>query len=78
MCIIDIKGVILIACPICKSGQFYIKDPSDPYEIYEFQLQNGVIQFDDPDSEADLSLAGGEREIFCQRCSWHGKYDSIE
>lgn len=72
------KEVIFIACPICKSVEFYVKDPSDPFEIYEFQLKNGKVKFDEPEDETDLSLEKGEREIFCQRCSWHGKYDSIE
>lgn len=70
--------MIFIACPICKSGQFYVKDPSDPFEVYEFHLEDGGVRFDDAESEDDAPLIDGGQEIFCQRCSWHGKYESID
>jgi hypothetical protein len=66
-----------MACPICKSDQFYVKDPDDEYEIYEFEWRDGTIEFTDDDAEIEADDIDGRREIFCQRCAWHGKRDAI-
>ena len=66
-----------MACPVCKSEQFYVKDPDDDYEIYEFQYKDGELHFTDADSEADANEIGEKREIYCQRCAWHGKKGTI-
>jgi len=28
-------------CPVCSCANFYIKDPEDEYETYEFELKDG-------------------------------------
>ena len=66
-----------MACPICKSDQFYVKDPEDDFGIYEFQLKDGEIAFEDADTEAEADEIGDKREIYCQRCAWHGKKDAL-
>ena len=66
-----------MACPVCKSDQFFVKDPDDDYEIFEFQYKNGEMRFADADAEAGVDEIGEKREIFCQRCAWHGKKSAI-
>ena len=36
-------------CPLCGSSSFFVKDPVDPYEIYEFDLEEGKIIFSSED-----------------------------
>ena len=33
-------------CPVCGCIKFYVKDPADEYETYEFECNDGVICFD--------------------------------
>ena len=66
-----------MACPICKSDQFYIKDPDDEYGIYEFQLKDGKIAITEVDAEIEPGDITGLHEIYCQRCAWHGKKDAL-
>ena len=61
-----------MACPICKSTRFYVKDPEDEFEIYEFEYHHGGVQFADPDMLDHAPEIKEDSEIFCQRCSWHG------
>lgn len=65
-----------MACPICKSNQFYVKDASDEFEIHELELRDGRIRPADTDNDPDEISA--DREIFCQTCAWHGKKSAIE
>jgi hypothetical protein len=66
-----------MACPICKSKQFFLKDPQDEFEIYEFEAWQGDICFEDPASAENLPEITAEQEVFCRRCSWHGNYKTI-
>lgn len=72
------KEVISMACPICKSHAFYTKNPDDDYDTYEFTYENGRIQYEDDDAEADAPKMSENPEIYCQRCSWHGKISGVE
>lgn len=67
-----------MACPICKSDQFYVKDPEDQFETYEFQIRSGDIDFEDPEDQAAASQLAATNEIFCSRCSWHGLKKQVE
>lgn len=64
-----------MACPVCKSDQFYVKDPDDEYEIYEFQVLQGKLHLKDAGSGADAARMAETRDVFCNRCSWHGSLD---
>ena len=63
-----------MACPICKSSKFYVKNPEDAYAYYEFEYQDGQIRFADPETASEAPEIDVDREVFCQRCSWHGKF----
>ena len=67
-----------MACPVCQSKQFYVKDPQDEYELFEFGTQGGQVQFDDPQAADAAPAVTGEQEIFCRRCSWHGPFERAE
>ncbi len=65
-------------CPICGCEKFYAKDPEDEYETCEFRCEDGEICFE---SEADKEKAfriTDDTETFCNRCSWHDKFDQLK
>ena len=61
-----------MACPVCKSTHFYVKDPEDAFETYEFENRPDGVQFTDPETSAHAPRIEKDSEIYCQRCSWHG------
>jgi hypothetical protein len=66
-------------CPYCGSRNFYVKDPEDQYEIYEFDLEGGQVQFlprEDEDSKPPE--VGGDTETYCGLCAWHGKFNALQ
>lgn len=67
-----------MACPVCRSDLFYIKDPEDSYETYDFQWLNGDIRFEDADNSIQLAEVTPVREVFCQKCAWHGPLQAID
>ena len=67
-----------MACPLCKSDHFYVKDPEDEYETFEFRLKDGAVDFDDAASAGVAPEITADREIFCRRCAWHGPRRKIE
>jgi len=67
-----------MACPVCKSTHFYVKDPDDAFEIYEFEYIQGGTRFSDPQASDYMPEITDESEIFCQRCSWHGNKSKVQ
>jgi hypothetical protein len=66
-------------CPYCGSRSFYVKDPEDQYEIYEFDLEGGDLQFKPGDAEASQPPEiGAETETYCGTCAWHGRLDTLK
>ena len=64
-------------CPLCGSESFYVKDPADPYEIYEFDLKDGKIVFNSDTDESEIPEVQGETETYCNRCAWHDKLKAL-
>ena len=64
-------------CPLCSSQNFFVKDPDDPYEIYEFDLKEGEIVFRTEGDESELPEIEGETETYCNRCAWHDKLRTL-
>ena len=64
-------------CPLCGSKSFFVKDPDDPYEIYEFDLEEGEINFSSEGEESELPTIEGETETYCNRCAWHDKLKTL-
>jgi hypothetical protein len=68
-----------MGCPVCGSRSFYVKDPEDVYEIYEFDLHGGRVQFKPPEEETSQPPAlRDETETYCGLCSWHGKFNTLK
>jgi hypothetical protein len=67
-----------MACPVCQSDAFYIKDPTDAFEVYEFKFQGGRIQFEEDDAKDSAPNMSENPEIYCQRCAWHGKISNVQ
>lgn len=66
-------------CPYCGSQSFYIKDPEDQYEIFDFDLQGGTVQFRPGDQETfQPPEIKGETETYCGTCAWHGKFNTLK
>ncbi len=66
-----------MACPVCKSHQFYIQDPSDEYEVHEFECRDGQIRFTETEADDGQAEISEDNEVFCQICAWHGKKSAI-
>ena len=64
-------------CPICGCIQFYVKDPDDEYETYEFEFKNGVIRFDDEVRQSEIAEISKETETYCNKCAWHDKFKTL-
>ncbi|NWF53955.1 MAG: hypothetical protein HXY45_04080 [Syntrophaceae bacterium] len=65
-------------CPYCRSRNFYLKDPQDEYETYEFDLREGEIEFLDNDGPAPPIPVEEDTPVFCNRCAWHGKMGDLK
>ena len=66
-------------CPFCGAQSFYVKDPDDQYEIFEFDLAEGQVQFKPQDEGASLPPPiREETETYCGLCSWHGKFNTLK
>jgi hypothetical protein len=65
-------------CPACQSENFYLKDPDDEYEIFEFALREGEMNFLENEGSKDLPPLRDETQIFCNRCAWHGRKTDLE
>ena len=61
-------------CPVCGCLEFYVKDPDDEYETYEFELREdkAVAQSDDCPEIKDNT------ESFCNKCAWHGEFKELQ
>ena len=66
-----------LKCPLCGSNSFYTKDPTDPYEVYEFDLSDVKVVFNSEVDESDLPEFDEETETYCNRCAWHYKLKTL-
>ena len=65
-------------CPICGCEEFYVKDPDDEYETFEFQCDDGEICFNpEADKERDFEITD-DTDTHCNRCSWHDKLETLK
>ncbi len=60
-------------CPLCGCVSFYVKDPDDAYETYEFDWRDGNVEFSADVDPAVCPEIGDDTEVFCDQCSWHGE-----
>jgi hypothetical protein len=65
-------------CPLCGSLNFFVKDPEDAYEIYEFELKEDSVVFNRDVAEPDKPVVDSGTEVFCEKCSWHDKFQELK
>jgi hypothetical protein len=65
-------------CPVCGSLNFFVKDPEDEYETYEFELKGEEVVFDSGTSESEKTEVKSDTEVFCEKCSWHDKFQELK
>ncbi|MDD3580030.1 MAG: hypothetical protein PHW74_03290 [Desulfobacca sp.] len=65
-------------CPVCGSKSFYVRDPDEEYEIYEFDLQEGNIVFNPNNPGSDLPAIEDNTDTYCCKCSWTGKFQALK
>jgi hypothetical protein len=65
-------------CPLCGSLNFFVKDPEDEYEIYEFELKDDSVVFSSETVESGSPEVKSETEVFCEKCSWHDKFQKLK
>ncbi len=70
-----------MSCPVCRSGDFFVKDPQDPYITYPFALgpglRNRTIRFDPSLTPGETPELASDTEVFCNCCSWHGRFKTL-
>jgi hypothetical protein len=65
-------------CPVCGSLNFFVKDPDDEYETFEFALKDDSVVFSPNTDESDSPEVKSETEVFCEKCSWHDKFQELK
>ena len=65
-------------CPLCRCEKFYVKDPDDEYETYEFECPDGEICFDPDVDESVAPVVEKETETYCNKCVWHDKFEKLQ
>ena len=65
-------------CPVCGCQEFFVKDPEDEFETREFSVASGEVRFSAGAADDQVSGVREATETFCNRCSWHGKYQELK
>ncbi len=61
-------------CPACGCERFYVKDPGDEYECYEFKFREGRVFYEQGVSADEAPELVDDMEVFCNACAWHDKF----
>jgi hypothetical protein len=64
-------------CPICGCQEFFVKDPEDEFETYEFSVASGAVRFSAEAGDAPATEVKDVTETFCNKCAWHGKFQEL-
>jgi len=64
-------------CPLCGCEKFYVKDPDDEYETYEFELREGNVEFGPDVDASSCPKVCDDTETYCDKCSWHSDFKEL-
>ncbi len=64
-------------CPLCGCEKFYIKDPDDEYETFEFELREGNVEFGPDVDPSSCPQVCDDTDTYCDKCSWHGDFKEL-
>jgi hypothetical protein len=67
----------IMKCPLCGCEKFYVKDPDDEYETYEFELHDGKAAFGPDVDDSSCPEVCDDTETYCDKCSWHGDFKEL-
>ena len=68
LCVLSLAWIIF---------NFFVKDPDEKYETYDFELKGDRVVFNP--GAADISPeAKPDTEAFCERCFWHDKFQQLK
>lgn len=67
-----------MTCPLCGCERFYVKNPEDEYETFEFDVKKGKVLFASEEAESDCPEIKEDTETYCDNCAWHGKWKEIQ
>jgi hypothetical protein len=65
-------------CPLCGCQEFYLKDPADEFETYEFSVTSGDVRFSADAEGVPVPEVREGTETFCNNCSWHGPFQELK
>jgi hypothetical protein len=65
-------------CPLCGCQDFFVKDPEDEFETFEFSVASGDVSFSAEAEDASAPEVQETTETFCSRCSWHGNFQELK
>ena len=65
-------------CPLCGCQDFFVKDPEDEFETHEFSVAGDEVSFSADAEGALVPEVRNTTETFCNRCSWHGKFQELK
>lgn len=65
-------------CPLCGYQSFYVKDPEDEYETYEFEVEKGEVNFHRELSKSDLPELLENTRCYCNQCAWNGNFGDLK
>jgi hypothetical protein len=65
-------------CPVCGCEKFYVKNPDDEYDIYEFECRDGKVCFEEDLDEDECPEIDTGTETFCNTCAWHDKFEKLK
>ena len=66
-----------MACPLCGSKRFYVKDPNEAYDTYSFDLEASGVVFSEDVDESDCPEIDEETHTYCEQCAWHGRFGEL-
>ena len=65
-------------CPVCGSLNFFVKDPDNEFETYEFELKGEAVIFNAGVGDSDSAEVKSDTKVFCEKCSWHDKFQELK
>jgi len=57
---------------------FYLKDPDNEYETYEFDVGKGEVNFHPDVNKSDAPELEEKTQCYCNECAWNGKFGNLK
>ena len=67
-----------LQCPDCRAQDFYVKDQDNKFNISEFSVATGKVEYVEDPAEDEHIPVSDDTEIYCDRCAWHDKFNKLQ